>query len=252
MKFCDLERLSPAKAEAIFDYYNSIEKKGNIHLCSLFLSDECSYLSYSGTNALGHIRNKHPLLKGLSAIKVIQYPEEYRQGYGYVTMNYHDLEKSNCSFAQSVLVHYNSPRNLKRYKVHVCGLALDGSCDYFNYAGRHVRLHTKAQHPNGKNIPVIKVIGYPGVKNKIFHEYQLMTYHELKKLVPQSVTQRVLKFYNERCRQLKKRNVHICGMYLIGQCDHMADSGCEILRHLKYHHLNEKVQVYKIISYPKD
>ena len=88
---------------------------------------------------------------------------------------------------------------------------------------------------------MIKVVSYPGEREKTYHEYEQMTYAELKSK-RRKVAGKVLKYYYENNFRGK---VHLCG-----SCDYFSYDGKAVRDHVASHH-PPTTRVYKIIEYPR-
>ena len=91
----------------------------------------------------------------LPMIKIVGRPGEREKTYHtYEQMTYAELKSERSNMADQVLEHYYDHNY--RGKVHLCG-----SCDYFSYCGRAVRVHIASHHPPTTH--VYKIIEYPPV-----------------------------------------------------------------------------------------
>lgn len=74
VKYSDLENEEPAKAKRVLEYFHCMGSIRYVHLCGLFLTGKCNYMSNNSFNTIEHMRRNHRKDKKLSAIKVVQYP----------------------------------------------------------------------------------------------------------------------------------------------------------------------------------
>ena len=88
---------------------------------------------------------------------------------------------------------------------------------------------------------MIKVVGYPGERVRTYHEYEQMTYADLKSK-SSKVADEVLKCYYDLNR---RRKVHLCG-----SCDYFSYCGKVVREHIASHH-PPTTRIYKIIQYPR-
>ena len=88
---------------------------------------------------------------------------------------------------------------------------------------------------------MIKVVGYPGGRERTRHKYKQMTYADLKSK-RSKVAGEVLTYYHD---QNRRRKVHLCG-----SCDYFSNNGSHVREHIAFHH-PPTTAIYKIIQYPR-
>ena len=87
---------------------------------------------------------------------------------------------------------------------------------------------------------MIKIVGYPGERVKKCHEYEQITYAELKSK-RSKVAGKVLKYYyHHNC----PGKVHLCG-----SCDYFSKDTRHVRDHVARRH-PPTTRIYKIIQYP--
>ena len=132
--------------------------------------------------------------------------------------------------------------------VHLCGLYLQGKCQYISFRGINVRSHIARRHQNEESVQVVKVVSYPGCKIKTPVQYSLMTYEELKEKKPE-LAERVLKTYYEEKR--RKCKIRVCSLYLNDKCKYITGETSHIRQHMQSRHPCQSSQtIYKIVQYP--
>ena len=135
--------------------------------------------------------------------------------YQYQIMNYSELAKKDHEKAMEALDLYND----EKYKtnVHMCGLYLKGKCGYTTKISTNMLCHMKCHRE--KNIPLpLKIVNYPGFKDKKTHEYIIKTYSQLQKEKP-GLAKKVLALYKDP-KNKNKSNVHLC---LKDKCEYLTN-----------------------------
>ena len=104
-----------------------------------------------------------------------------------------------------------------------------------------------SKHPN-QPTSIVKVVGYPGSKQKTFHDYVVMTHAELYEKDRKLARRALDMYYESNC----KSRAHFCGLTISGECDYASVYGINIQGHIKHNHsrVGDPVQVYKITEYP--
>ena len=245
--YSQLEKKQPSMAKEVLHYYHDPRHPGMVHLCGLFLDGKCDYMKKKSTKVLNHL--KRHVESNISAVKVIDYPlPRDRMIHKCVTKSYSDLKKDHPELAKRVLSYYKDGKNRYKCNIHLCALCLVGKWEYIAYDAKNVRRHIACKHPN-QEISVVKVVAYPGSKQRNSHDYVVMTYAELRQRQP-GLAQQAMDFYYKnkyKCR------AHICGLTLSGECDyHASFLDRSVRHHAKKHHsrVNPPVAVYKVIEYP--
>ena len=237
--FSQLERKDKDAAQRVLDYYKDERQQCSVHVCSLFISGKCRYMSKVAREVSKHIKCHHPNAKH-PGYKITQYPGfKDCKTNDFVTKSYPELKKTDPKLADEVLALYTRPQNKKKQKVHLCGYFVRGKCQYFSTNTGCVKSHMARNH--SRTLPIIKIVGYPGTRGKTFYQYDQMTYAELKSK-KSDVADEVLKYYYDRnCRQ----KVHLCGA-----CDYFSYNGKAVLGHIASFH-SSTTACYKIIEYPR-
>lgn len=250
LKYSNLEKKHPERAKVVLNYHRKWRERRSLYLCGSFFAGNCNYISYSSYNVQNHTKANHSPNEPFEMIKVVINPCEDRFLPEYIEQTYCDLSKCNPQLAKVVLKYYFDSKNKKNLNIHLCGLSREGSCDYLYYSGREVRQHMRLKHPDKKDLPVIKVVGYPGHRGYTHHKYEHLTYFQLRETKP-LLAERVLQFYLKTCRK-KRARVHFCGLSLHDQCCYISYSGIKVSKHIKFHHSEKEVPVYKVIRYPDE
>ena len=214
-------------------------KQASVHVCSRFMSGKCRYMSKAAREVSKHIKCHHPSEKH-PGYKITQYPgfKDYKVN-GFVTRPYSELKQTDPQLAEEVLVLYKRPQNRRKQKVHLCGHFDRDKCDYLSTDACNVKSHMARKH--SRTLPMIKVVGYPGEREKTHHKYEQMTYAELKSK-RSKVAGKVLKYYyDHNC----ERKVHLCG-----SCDYFSKDSYHLRRHIAHRH-PPTTAIHKIIQYPR-
>lgn len=172
----------------------------------------------------------------------------------YSTITFDQLKKKNSNLACK-LMKYRKSKLLFRGNVHICGLTLQGKCNYMSYASSALRLHLKIHEE--KNVQIFKVIDIPHVhsnfraflKAKRKPTYVTMQFAQLEAKHPK-LAQEVLSQHRSNLKY--RTNIHFCSLQFTGRCDHMSYCGAEVYRHVKLHHPDADVSVIKVVAYPNE
>ena len=78
---------------------------------------------------------------------------------------------------KKVLHYYDNIR--RAASVHLCGLFLNGKCEYMSKESRSVRRHLPCHRDN--KLSVVKIVDYPGPRDSMLHEYITKSYCHLNK-----------------------------------------------------------------------
>ena len=237
--FSQLEQKDREGAQRVLDYYRDERQQGSVHICSHFMSSKCRYMSKSSHHLSSHMKRRHPKEKH-RGYKITQYPG-FRDGKtnDFVTKSYSQLKQTDPQLAGEVLAVFKRPQNKLKQNVHLCGHFVRGKCQYLSTNTSHVKSHMARKH--SRTLPMIKIVGYPGEREKTYHEYEQMTYAELKSK-RSNVADEILKCYYHHNFRAK---VHLCG-----SCDYFSYNSCRVLNHVASHH-PPMTRVYKIIEYPR-
>ena len=243
MKFNQLEEKDKEGAQRVFDLYRDERKKSCVLVCSLFISGKCRFMSKRLRDLCRHMKRRHQNEKH-AGYKIIQYPGfKDRKISDFVTKSFSELKRTGPQLAEKVLALYKRPQNKSKQKVHLCGHFVRGKCQYFSMSSTNVKSHMARKH--SRTLPIIKIVGYPGGRERTRHKYEQMTYAELKSKrskVQSKVADEVLKYYyHHNCRG----KVHLCG-----SCDYFSYSGKAVRDHIASHH-PPTTRIYKIIKYPR-
>ena len=238
MKFNQLEEKDKEGAQRVLDLYRDERQQAFVHICSRFMSGKCRFMSKSSQNLSRHMKSRHPKEKH-PGYKITQYPGfKDLKAHDFVTKPYSQLKQTDPQLAKEVLALYKRPQNKKKQKVHLCGHFDRGKCQYLSTNTGHVKSHMAKKH--SRALPMIKIVGCPGVKEKTYYKYEQMTYAEVKSK-RSNLADEVLKYYYENKFRGK---VHLCG-----SCDYFSYSGQAVRDHIASHH-PPTTHVYKIIEYP--
>ena len=236
--FSQLEEKDKEGAQRVLDLYRDERQQALVHICSHFMSGKCRYMSEISTDLLRHMKSRHPNEKH-PGYKITEFPGfKDRKISDFVTKPYSQLKQTDPRLAEEVLAVFKRPQNKNRKKVHLCGHFARGKCQYFSTNTANVKTHMARKH--SRTLPMIKIVGYPGERERTGHSYEQMTYAELKSK-RSKVADEVLKYYYENKFRGK---VHLCG-----SCDHFSYCGKAVLNHIASHH-PPSTRVYKIIEYP--
>ena len=159
-------------------------------------------------------------------------------------VTYSELTKKRPSMAKKVSDYYNDPRS--NGLVHLCGLFLDGECNYMSKYSRYVLNHMK-NHKS--NISMVKIADYPVRTDSIIQECLTKTYYDLKRHHPE-LAKKVLNLYNDRKKKCKS-NIYLCGLYLQGKCEYISYLSTKAKLHMARNHPFCPVLIVKIVDYPK-
>ena len=229
--FNQLEQKDKDAAQRVLDFYRDERQQGSVLICSRFIRGKCRYMT-KNSNDLS--KEKHP------GCKITQYPGfKDLKAYDFVTKPHSQLKQTDPQLAEKVLALFKRPQNKKKQNVHLCGHFDRGKCQYFSTNTSRVKMHMASRH--SRTLPMIKIVGYPGQREKTYHEYEQMTYAELKSK-RSKVADEVLKYYYENKFRGK---VHLCG-----SCDYFSYNGHKVHDHVALHHPLTTL-VYKIIEYPR-
>ena len=239
MKFNQLELKDKDGAQRVVDLYRDDRGTRSVHVCSHFISGKCRYTSKRSRELFRHMKSHHPKEKH-PGYKITEYPGfEDRKVYEFVTKPYSQLKQTDPRLAEEVLGLNKRPQNKKKQKVHLCGHFVRGKCQYLSISTSHVKCHMANKH--SRTLPMIKIVGYPGERERTRHSYDQMTYAELKSK-RSKVADEVLKYYYDHNCPGK---VHLCG-----SCDYFSYSGQAVRGHIARHH-PPTTSIYKIIQYPR-
>ena len=237
--FNHLEQKDKDAAQRVLDLYKDERQQGSVHVCSRFMSSKCRYMSKDAREVSKHMKCHHPNEKH-PGYKITQYPGfKDRKICDFVTKTYSQLKLTDPQLAEEVLALYTRPQNKKKLKVHLCGHYVRGKCQYFSISTARVESHMARHH--ARVLPMIKIVGYPGERERTFYKYEQMTYAELKSK-KSDVADEVLKYYYDHNCQ---RKVRLCG-----SCDYFSYCGKAVRYHVASHH-PPTTRVYKIIDYPR-
>ena len=237
--FSQLEQKEKKGAQRVLDFYRDDRREGFVHICSRFMSGKCDYMTKNSTSLSNHMKSSHPNAKH-PGYKITEYPgfKDFKAN-DFVTKPYSELKKTDPQLAEEILALYKRPQNKNRKKVHLCGHFVRGKCQYFSIRTGRVKGHMARKH--SRTFPMIKIVGCPGERVRTYHEYEQMTYAELKSK-RSKVADEVLTYYYGQNRRQK---VHLCG-----SCDYFSKDGYHVREHIGNHH-PPTTRVYKIIEYPR-
>ena len=238
ISFVQLENKNKEGAQRVLHYYKDDKQAGRVHVCSRFIRGKCGYMCKFSRHLYSHMKNNHPDDKH-PGYKIFNYPR--RRDYkvnDFVTKPYVQLKKTQPPFAERVLALYKRPQNRNKAKVHLCGYFVQGKCEYISTNTVSVQQHMINKH--SRVLPMVKVVGYPGTRERIRYEYEQMTSAQLKK-ERGTVAKDVLKCYYDHNCQNK--------IYLCGSCDYFSHLPVSVRYHVARHHSPE-TPIYKIIQYP--
>ena len=237
--FSQLERKDKDAAQRVLACYRDERQQGLVHVCSRFISGKCRYMTKDAREVSKHIKCQHPNAKH-PGYKITQYPGfKDHKANDFVTKPFSELKQTHPQLAEEVLALYKQARNKTKKKVHLCGHFVRGKCQYLSISTGHVKCHMARKH--SRTLPIIKIVGYPGERERTRHKYEQMTYAELKSK-RSKVADEVLKHYYEaNCR----KKVHLCG-----SCDYFSNHGVHLRGHIALHH-PPTTAPHKIIQYPR-
>ena len=237
--FSQLEQKDREGAQRVLDLYRDERQNGYVRTCSRFMSGKCRFMSKSSTDVFRHMKSRHPNEKH-PGYKITQYPGfKDLKAHDFVTKPYSQWKRTDPRLAEEALALYTRPQNKKKQKVHLCGHFILGKCQYFSLRAREVKGHMARKH--SRALPMIKIVGYPGERERTRHSYDQMTYAELKSK-RSKVADQVLKYYYENKFRGK---VHLCG-----SCDYFSYASTVVRDHVARHHPTT-TRIYKIIQYPR-
>ena len=235
--FSQLEQKDKDAAQRVLDYYRDERERCCVQVCSRFMSGKCRYMSKYSRDLFKHMKSRHPNEKH-SWYKITQYPGfKDCKTNDFVSKPYAELKQTDLQLAEEVLALYKRPQNENK-RVHLCGHFSRGKCQYFSISTSGVKMHMARKH--SRTLPMIKIVGYPGERERTHHEYEQVTYVELKSM-RSNVADEVLKYYYENNFRGK---VHLCG-----SCDHFSKDARHVRDHVARYH-SPTTRVYKIIEYP--
>ena len=154
------------------------------------------------------------------------------------------LEKKQPNKVKKVLDYYKDPRS--RGSVHVCGLFLDGQCDYMKKFSGKVLNHLKCH--GDSDISVVKVVDYLVPRDAMIHEYTTVSYSDLKNR-HSKLAKRVLNLYKD-LRNKNPRNIYLCGLCIGGKCEYISYNISRVMEHIARKHPNESISIIKVLGYP--
>ena len=236
--FSQLEEKDKDAAQRVLDLYKDERQQGLVHICSRFMSGKCRYMCKSSTDLSRHMKSRHTKEKH-PGYKITQCPGfKDCKTNDFVSKPYSQLKQTDPQLAEEVLALYKRPQNKKKQKVHLCGHFVRGKCQYFSACTARVKGHMASKH--SRSFPIVKIVGYPGERERTYHEYEQMTYAELKSK-RSNVADELLKYYYYHHNS---RKVHLCG-----SCDHFSRFAYNVRDHVASHH-PPTTRIYKIIEYP--
>ena len=237
--FSQLEEKDKDGAQRVLDLYRDERMTGFVHVCTRFISGKCRFMTKSSQHLSSHMKSRHPNEKH-PGYKITQYPgfKDYKIS-DFVAKPYSQLNQADPQLAKEVLALYKRPQNKKKQKVHLCGHFVRGKCQYLSISTSHVKCHMANKH--SRTLPMIKIVGYPGERERTRHSYDQMTYAELKSK-RSKVADEVLKYYYDHNCPGK---VHLCG-----SCDFFSYASSVVRGHVARLH-PPTTRVYKIIEYPR-
>ena len=237
--YCQLEAKVKDQAKLVLDQYRDERQQGSVHVCSRFMSGKCHYMTKNSQRLYNHMKSHHPNSKH-PGYKITEYPGfKDHKTIDFVTKPYSELKQIDPQLADQVLALFKRPQNRNKQKVHLCGHFVQGKCQYLSISTSHVKCHMANKH--SRTLPMIKIVGYPGERERTRHSYDQMTYAELKSKRSKVADQVLKYYYGLNCRQ----KVHLCG-----SCDYFSNNGHSVREHIALHH-PPTTSVYKIIQYPR-
>ena len=165
-----------------------------------------------------------------------------------ITKSYSHLNKRHPGLAKRVFSLYSEPRNKKRkLNIHLCGLCLSCKCKYISHRATHVREHIASKHPN-LPISIIKIVEYPGSKQRTKYDFVHMTHAELQQKDPELAQRALDLYYEHNCMN----RAHFCGLVLTGKCNYVSINVCRVHCHIEKIHpqVKQPVPIYKVTEYP--
>ena len=237
--FSQLEEKDKEGAQRVLDLYRDERQQTLVRICSHFMGGKCRFMSKNSTDLFRHMKSRHPTEKH-PGYKITDYPGfKDRKISDFVTKPYSQLKQTDPRLAEEVLALYKRPQNKKKQKVHLCGHFVRGKCQYLSISTGHVKCHMARKH--SRTLPIIKIVGYPGERERTRHKYEQMTYADLKSKRSKVADQVLKYYYDHNC----PGKVHLCG-----SCDHFSFYGRHVSDHVASHH-PPTTRVYKIIQYPR-
>ena len=244
--YSELEKKQPTMAKKVLDYYKDPRERASVHVCALSLDGKCKYMSKYSRGVFNHIQWHGD--DNLSVVKIVDYPVPRDSRIHECTIkSYSDLKKDHPELAKRVLSLYNDRYKKLNRNVHLCGLCTGSKDKYISYSSSEVRGHMASKHPN-QPTSIVKVVGYPGSKQKTFHDYVVMTHAELYEKDRKLARRALDMYYESNC----KSRAHFCGLTISGECDYASVKGINVQGHIKHNHSRAKtpVAVYRIAKYP--